>query len=60
MLDGESWLTAAIPMDNPYCSCKLTRVQPGTTNVTGKVDIRVVNYNRNPYDWSLIQDSEVG
>ena len=21
-----SWLTAAIPMDNPYCSCKLTRV----------------------------------
>ena len=22
---GESWLTAAIPMDNPYCSCKLTR-----------------------------------
>ena len=24
----ESWLTAAIPMDNPYCSCKLTRVLP--------------------------------
>ena len=24
---GESWLTAAIPMDNPYCSCKLTRVR---------------------------------
>ena len=23
----ESWLTAAIPMDNPYCSCKLTRVR---------------------------------
>ena len=23
---GESWLTAAIPMDNPYCNCKLTRV----------------------------------
>ena len=21
---GESWLTAAIPMYNPYCSCKLT------------------------------------
>ena len=21
---GASWLTAAIPMDNPYCSCKLT------------------------------------
>ena len=21
---GSSWLTAAIPMDNPYCSCKLT------------------------------------
>ena len=23
---GESRLTAAIPMSNPYCSCKLTRV----------------------------------
>ena len=22
-----SWLTAAVPMDNPYCSCKLTRVR---------------------------------
>ena len=22
-----SWLTAAIPVDNPYCSCKLTRVR---------------------------------
>ena len=22
---GESWLTAAIPMESPYCSCKLTR-----------------------------------
>ena len=21
---GEPWLTAALPMDNPYCSCKLT------------------------------------
>ena len=21
---GESWLTAAIPTDNPYCCCKLT------------------------------------
>ena len=26
-LNGESWPTAAIPMDNPYCSCKLTRVR---------------------------------
>ena len=25
---GEPWLTAAIPMDNPHCSCKLTRVRP--------------------------------
>ena len=24
---GESWLVAAIAMDNPYCSCKLTRVR---------------------------------
>ena len=24
---GESRLTAAIPVDNPYCSCKLTRVR---------------------------------
>ena len=22
---SESWLTAALPVDNPYCSCKLTR-----------------------------------
>ena len=22
---GEPWLTAAIPMENPCCSCKLTR-----------------------------------
>ena len=21
---GEPWLTAAIPMENPHCSCKLT------------------------------------
>ena len=27
-LAGESWLTAAVPMDNPSCSCKLTRVCP--------------------------------
>ena len=26
---GGSRLTAAIPMGNPYCSCKLTRVRPG-------------------------------
>ena len=25
--EGESWLTAATPVDNPYCSCKLTRVR---------------------------------
>ena len=24
---SESWLTAAIPVDHPYCSCKLTRVR---------------------------------
>ena len=25
---GESpWLTATVPMDKPYCSCKLTRVR---------------------------------
>ena len=26
---GESWLTAAIPMVNPYCSCKLTHLRHG-------------------------------
>ena len=26
-LIGESWLTAAIPMENSYSSCKLTRVR---------------------------------
>ena len=25
MFSGEPWLAAAIPMDNPYCSCRLTR-----------------------------------
>ena len=34
-----TWLTAAIPMDNPYCSCKLTRVRsrcrPGRTGNRG-------------------------
>ena len=25
---GEPWPTAAIPMENPYCSCELTRVRP--------------------------------
>ena len=29
---GESWLTAAIPIENPYCSCKLTRVRPRQTD----------------------------
>ena len=24
---GESWLTAAIPMENPCCGCELTRVR---------------------------------
>ena len=24
---GEPWPTAAIPMENPYCSCELTRVR---------------------------------
>ena len=28
--EGESRLTAATPMENPYCSCKLTRVRSGT------------------------------
>ena len=26
-LRGSRWLTAAIPIENPYCSCKLTRVR---------------------------------
>ena len=25
-LQGESWPTAAVPVDSPYCSCKLTLV----------------------------------
>ena len=27
--EGESWPTAAVPMDSPYCSCKPTRVRLG-------------------------------
>ena len=30
---GESWLTAAIPTENPYCSCKLTRVRSSADSV---------------------------
>ena len=32
---GESWLTAAIPIDNPYCSCELTRVRQGRRSLCG-------------------------
>ena len=32
---GESWLTAAIPMENPCCSCKLTRIHPGVRRHQG-------------------------
>ena len=32
---GESRLTAAIPMDNPHCSCKLTRVMAYSCNPGG-------------------------
>ena len=28
---GEPWRTAAVPMANPYCSCKRTRVRSGLT-----------------------------
>ena len=31
---GESRLTAAIPMDNPYCSCERTRVRPRAQGAT--------------------------
>ena len=27
VVTGESWLAAAIPIENPYCSCELTRVR---------------------------------
>ena len=32
---GESWRTAATPMENPCCSCKLTRVRPRCSNGPG-------------------------
>ena len=31
-------LTAATPMGNPYCSCKLTRVRPPRDNAGGEDD----------------------
>ena len=31
---GEPWLTAAIPMENTYCSCKLTRSGTAATSRT--------------------------
>ena len=36
---GESWPTAAVPMDSPCCSCKLTRALPplaGKTEQLGR------------------------
>ena len=33
---GEPWLTAAITMANPYCSCKLTRVRSRCSQVAGR------------------------
>ena len=34
---GESWPTAAFPMENPYCSCKLTCVRSRCRRVLGPV-----------------------
>ena len=39
---GEPWPTAAIPMENPYCSCKLTGP-------------RAMAHSCNPYGESLLQ-----
>ena len=39
---GESWLTAAIPMDNPYCSCRLTRKHARPAMVARKMPAAVL------------------
>ena len=32
---GEPWPTAAIPLKNPYCSCKLSVIRPGELHLRG-------------------------
>ena len=55
LLKGESRLTAAIPMDNPYRSCKLTRVrarpaggEPDTQSVS---KILLLDWQRGKIPW---------
>ena len=36
------WLTAAILMENPYCSCELTRVRPSPPRGLAQFVITVV------------------
>ena len=38
--EGAPWLTAATPMDNPYCSCKLTHLRSWTTTEDDVLHIR--------------------
>ena len=39
---GESWLAAAVPVDNPYCSCELTRKRAGPAMVARKMPAAVL------------------
>ena len=47
----ESWLTAAIPMENPYCSCKLTRVRYADHGDVLAVAIKVKS---NEASWAMV------
>ena len=49
-----SWPTAAIiPMDNPYCSCELTRARPART-LSPPIELRCGH----PTTWTILQKDD--
>ena len=57
LFSGEPWLTAAIPVGNPYCSCKLTRLGQATCSCPlSRASCRLVMAcSCNPYGEPLLQ-----
>ena len=49
---GESWRTVAIPMGNPYCSCKLTRVR------SRRQLTRSSTPGTGPATWTVLQNDD--
>ena len=52
---ARSWLTAAIPMENPYCSCKLTRGRARRRRPSPARCRRVAAYSRSPCGEPLLE-----